>query len=67
MRKPRLRVEHPKQRESPRVWRGNLLNPVVAPRPANVTERRYPALGAYACPREDEDAIIGRNGEHVGA
>jgi hypothetical protein len=31
---------------------------------ADATERRYPALGAYASPSENEDSISERDGEH---
>jgi len=46
------------------MGRCDLFDPVVAPKPARTTERRYPALGAYPCPGEDEDSISGRYGEH---
>jgi hypothetical protein len=49
---------------TPRIRRGYLLDPVVPPETLDATERRYPALGAYTCPGEDEDFIRGRNGEH---
>jgi hypothetical protein len=32
---------------------------------ADATERRYPALGAYASPGEDDEFIGGRNGKHL--
>ena len=32
--------------------RGDLFDPVVTPKPAHATERRYPALGAYASPEQ---------------
>jgi len=49
---------------TPSIRRGYLFDPVVPPQTIDVTERRYPALGAYACPGEDKEAIMGRNGEH---
>jgi hypothetical protein len=48
----------------PRMRRSNLFDSVVAPQSADASEGRYPALGAYACPGEDEDPIRGRDGEH---
>jgi hypothetical protein len=49
---------------TPRIRRGYLFDPVVPSQTIDATERRYPALGAYACPGEDEESIGGRNGEH---
>ena len=49
---------------TPRIRRGYLFDPVVAPQPVDATERRYPAFGAYACPCEDEEATSRRNCEH---
>jgi hypothetical protein len=49
---------------TPRMRRGDLLDPVVAPQPVDAPERRYPAFGAYACPCEDEDSSSRRNDEH---
>ena len=49
---------------TPRIRRGYLFDPVVPPQTIDATEGRYPALGAYACPGEDEESIGGRNGEH---
>jgi hypothetical protein len=48
----------------PRMGRSDLLDPVVPPETIDATERGYPALGAYACPCEDEEAIMWRHGEH---
>jgi hypothetical protein len=36
-----------------------LLSPVVPPETIDATECRYPALGAHACPGEDENAPRG--------
>jgi len=60
-------IELPYERgiATPRVGRGDFFDPVVPPETIDATERRYPALGAYACPCEDEEAIMGRNGKHV--
>jgi len=46
------------------MGRCDLFDSVVAPKPARATERRYPAFGTYARPGEDEDSIMGRDGEH---
>ena len=39
------------------------FDPVVPPQPASATEGGDSALGADARPREDEEAVSGRNGE----
>ena len=49
---------------TPSIRRGYLFDPVVPPQTIDVTERRYPALGAYACPGEDKEPVGGRKGEH---
>ena len=49
---------------APRIGRGDLLDPVVPPETVDTPECRYPALGAYARPCQDEKAIMWRNGEH---
>jgi len=46
------------------MGRGDLLDSVVPPETIDAPERWYPAFGAYACPSEDEEAIMGRSGEH---
>ena len=63
---PTHRVELPDQPgiATPRIRRGDLFDPVVPPQTIDATERRYPALGAYACPCEDEEAISRQNCEH---
>jgi hypothetical protein len=49
---------------TPRIRRGDFFDSVVAPETAHTPERRYPALGAYTSPSEDEDSISERDGEH---
>jgi len=46
------------------MWRGDFLDSVIPPETVHATERRNSAFGADACSSEDEDAIMGRNGEH---
>ena len=49
---------------SPSMGRGDLFNPVVAPKTAHATECWNAALGTHSCSREDEHAVKGRNGGH---
>jgi len=60
---PTHRVELPDQPgiALPSYGRSDLLDPVVAPQPADATERRYPALGANPRSGKNEEAVGGEN------
>jgi hypothetical protein len=47
-----------------RMRRRDVLDSVVTPETIDAPERRYPALGAYACPCEDEDSVNRSDSEH---
>jgi hypothetical protein len=63
---PTHRVELPDQPgvATPRVRRGDFLDPIVPPHPARATERRNAALRAHSCSGKNEDSVSGGNGEH---
>lgn len=60
---PTHRVELPDQPwiATPRMRRRDLLDPVVPPEAIHPTERWNPALGAYSCPGQNEEAVSGGN------